>query len=381
MAFQRAALLAGCTALAEGLSLHGAGDAPAAQLRGEQDTVMALAAYLGRSDIAQFPSLAFINTLRGVGFKGNIFIGIWEGTADEHGYFERAKVTPKYIKQTECKLKYVAPENNYVTRNICTEDYPHLKLDNARWIYGRKWLQECRNCNGWVMYADFGDINFQQNPFTLLPDLNQVPSDTVYMTEEMLPRLDSQMHNRGTDTNHWFVKAAVTACYGPEAALTVGGKPMINIASSFGTREGMIKWLGQLEDEFEKNADQRQCDPVIIMDQGVLNYLVYVKKSMPYATSEPWGKWIVNTMGLPCSNQPGLKPDHSMDDIIIIDEAHTVWNEDGSLPAVVHQGKVCFNNYDTFVSGMFSHWDDLHRRDDMLREMASRTFPAGRKTA
>merc|ERR1719461_1753613 len=126
----------------------------------------------------------------------------------------------------------------------------------------------------------------------------------------------------------------------------------------------MLKWLGQLEDEFERNANERQCDPVIIIDQGVLNYLVYVKKSMPYATPKPYGKWIVNTMGTPCSNEPGLKPDHSMSDLVIIDDAHTVWNEDGTLPAAVHQGKVCWLNYETSIIQMFSQWDSLGCHND-----------------
>ncbi|CAK0851924.1 unnamed protein product [Prorocentrum cordatum] len=66
---------------------------------------------------------------------------------------------------------------------------------------------------------------------------------------------------------------------------------------------------------------------------------------MPYATPMKYGEWIVNTMGMPCSNAPGYEPGSSMRDLVIIDSAGLVWNEDGTLPAVIHQGKVCWENY------------------------------------
>lgn len=341
-----------------------------------EDVVMALAAYIDKTDVGQL-FLPFVNTLRGVGFRGKVILGLWEGTTDHSGYLQRAEVTPRYIRRAECRLRYPEPKSNYITRNVCTEDFPHLKLDNARWIYGRRWLQECSGCGGWVMFADFGDINFQQNPFDLLPPVDSVPPETVYLTEEMGPRADALGRPRGVSTSHWLVKAAVEQCYGREAGLNVSGKPMLNIASSFGTRAGMLRWLGRLEEEFEDVSHRRECDPVTICDQGVFNHLFYNRGAMPYATPKRYGEWIVNTMGLPCSNAVGFSPDVSMSDLVIIDERGLVWNEDGTLPAVLHQGKVCWKNYMIpFVNGPLGGAGNPSIYTSALsRMMANATFP------
>ncbi|CAK0851925.1 unnamed protein product [Prorocentrum cordatum] len=194
--------------------------------RGEA-TVMALAAYARSSDVSGFP-LAFVNSLRGAGFAEKIIVGMWENTTDQTDFLRRAAVTPRYIRQAPCQLRYSeAPASGYVTRNVCTEDFPHLKLDNARWVYGLRWLEECPTCSDWVMYADFGDIPRGQNPFDLLPRADSVAPETVYLTEEMRPRTDGHGRLRGVSTSTWLVQPAVTKCFGqlPGLEITSAGSP------------------------------------------------------------------------------------------------------------------------------------------------------------
>jgi len=338
------------------------------------DAVIALAAY--SKPVSSF-NLAFVNTLRGVGFRGKVFLGVWEGTEDPDGYLAKAEVTPMYLVRAPCKLRYelAAGASNYEIRNVCTVDFPHLKLEWARFLYARRWLEQCSTCTGWALHADYGDVNFQRNPFGVLPDNGQVPSDTVFLTEEMQPRVDAEGGQRGVTTSHWFVHNAVRTCYGEEAADKVANHPMLNVATTLGPRAGMLRWLGRMEEEFEKLSTRAECDPNKIADQAVFNYLVYVQDAMPWAVTKKYGAWIVNTMGLPCSNQPGKKPDHSMEDIVIIDSAGRVWNEDGTLPAVVHQGKTCHNNYMLKFVNRFSGQGALGTYDAELCGFATGRFP------
>ncbi|CAK0827983.1 unnamed protein product [Prorocentrum cordatum] len=319
--------------------------------RGEA-TVMALAAYAHSSDVSRFP-LAFVNSLRGAGFAGKIVVGMWENTTDQTDFLRRAAVTPKYIRQAPCQLRYsedaVGKLNpGYVTRNVCTEDFPHLKLDNARWVYGLRWLEECPTCSDWVMYADFGDI-----PGGGAEPLRPPAARGLGRPRDGLPdRGDAAPHRRarqaagrqhqqlaGPAGRHEVLRPAA------RAGDHVGRKPMLNIATTFGTRAGMLRWLGRLAEEFENISHRIECDPVVISKSGVLNHLFYNEKAMPYATPMKYGEWIVNTMGMPCSNAHGYEPGSSMRDLAIIDSAGLVWNEDGTLPAVIHQGKVCWENY------------------------------------
>ncbi|CAK0865911.1 unnamed protein product [Prorocentrum cordatum] len=282
-----------------------------------------------------------------------------------------------YLVRAPCQLRYelAAGASNHEFRNVCTVDFPHLTLEWTRFLYARMWLEQCSTCTGWALHADYEDVNFQRNPFDVLPDHGQVPSDTVFLTEEMQPRVDAEGGQRGATTSHWFVHDAVRRCYGQEAADKVANHPMLNAATTLGPRAGMLRWLGRMSEEFEKLSTRAECDPNMISRQAVLNYLVYVQDAMPWAMPKKYGAWIVNSMGLPCSNQPGKKPDHSMEDIVIIDGAGRVWNEDGTLPAVVQQGKTCYNNYQLKVVNRFSGQGALGTYDAELRGLAAGRFP------
>merc|ERR1719203_2039453 len=145
---------------------------------------------------------------------------------------------------------------------------------------------------------------------------------------------------------------------------------MLNVGSTIGTRAGMLRALGRMEEEFEANSYKPSCDPLYLPDQALFNYLFYNAQAMPY------GKWLVNTMGAACANQPGLKPDHSMKDYAIIDGSGLVWNEDGTLPALLHQGKVCHLNYNVRETQRFNGVREPSIFSDELKAMVDHaTFP------
>merc|ERR1719203_1980199 len=151
---------------------------------------------------------------------------------------------------------------------------------------------------------------------------------------------------------------------------------MLNVGSTIGTRAGMLRALGRMEEEFEANSYKPSCDPLYLPDQALFNYLFYNAQAIPYATAKPYGKWLVNTMGAACANQPGLKPDHSMKDYAIIDAAGLVWNEDRTLPALLHQGKVCHLNFAARNNARWSGAGDPSGYSSELRRMTTdATFP------
>jgi UDP-glucose 4-epimerase len=282
--------------------------------------------------------MKYVRSARMAGFDGQIILGVHPELKDEtRNELEALDVTLQPIQTTPCKLPYEEPSTDYMLRAVCSAEFPTLKLESARFALARKWIEQCKECSGWVLVSDYGDLVFQRRPFQ---DLGR--PEGLFFVEEYAGKNETDLRpsGRGIDNTYWFTDVGVNSCYGYH----LGHTRTLNSGSIVGAKESIIKFLERFQYEFEQNINRGQkCDPTSISDQATLNHLFY-SGAFDHLKPKTWryGDGPIATVGIPCSG-PG-EPGHSRNDIIRMKDGWILGNSHEPANAV-HQDKVCWNNY------------------------------------
>jgi hypothetical protein len=313
------------------------------RIRAGSDVLVAWAAYSGKMP------LEYVKSARMAGFDGQIILAVSPKLSeDQHQELKKLGVTLRFVEDTPCQLPYEAPNSSYKLRVLCPREFPSLKFESARFALAGKWIKECKECTGWALVSDFGDILFQRKPFQGLgrPIGNELHFVQEYAGKNATDRWGITAGGRGIDNTHWFTNGGVKACHGDAEAKRMGNTPVICSGSIFGAREPMIAAMEKLQAHFEQNVKRGpQCDPTRIADQASLNYLVYNTDTFADLKPKTWkfGEGPIQTIGVPCGGSK-QDPGHSKSDIVHIKDGLVFNNNDEPVNAV-HQDKVCWKNY------------------------------------
>jgi len=283
----------------------------------------------------------FLKSARMAGYDGHIFLGVhpnfFENKLDV-AKFAALGVTPKKIELGPCELPYETPKDSYMLREVCSADFPHQKLESARFTLAAKWLEDCKTCTGWVAQMDVEDTFIQRPVFK---GMGTPKGNELIMVEEFAPPPQQKAQLKAGTTKHWFVEPAVESCYGYK----IEEHPMLCSGSIIGAKEQYVKFLNRFAQEFEDNVKRgAKCDPTKIADQAVLNHLFYSKALASLgATTQKYGEGIVNTVGNVCSTEQTKKGEFTeYEGVLQLDGDGYVLNRDNSVANVVHQDKVCW---------------------------------------
>jgi len=312
-------------------------DEPAVAKFTGPDTLIALARYKDSFN------LKYVKSARMAGFDGKIILGVHPNLNQQmRDDMAALGVIAKDVPTGPCQLPYSEPESGYKLRVDCSADFPHLKLESARFALANKWLKECEDCKGWVLVSDYGDFYFQRHPFH---GMGQPTGNELIFQEEYLGKNESDRRSkggRGVDNTYWFTRSGATNCYGDAEAKKMGDTPTVNSGSILGGKQGMIKFLTRYQQEFEDNVQRgSKCDPNSCPDQATLNYLLYTGAFDAFKpTRAKYGEGPVVTLGMICG---GNKLGHSATDLLRMRDGWVLKNND-ELANAVHQDKVCWLN-------------------------------------
>jgi hypothetical protein len=152
-----------------------------------------------------------------------------------------------------------------------------------------------------VMISDLRDVIFQRDPFDA-----PVASLEVFLEDPAM-----------TFATAGFNQQWVADLYGADGAARLGNMVVSCSGVTFGTRDGMIAYLEAMAGEVE-----RHLPPLGPHDQAIHNWLVYGERlDDPLVVRNGYGR--VLTMG--AKEQIDVSP------------GGVVLNDDGSVPAVLHQ--------------------------------------------
>jgi len=280
----------------------------------------------------------FVKSARMAGYPGRIILGVhpnFLNNQQDQAIASALGVTAKVVNEAPCVLPYNNTATGYMLREKCAADFPHLKLESARFSLAGKWLKECSECTGWAMVHDADDLILQNHPFE---GMGSPKGDELILVEELY--LNGSP--RGLNTGHWFVHPGVQGCYN----FDLGKHPMLCSGTILGAKDQMVKFMERMTDEFENNVKKgTQCDPSSIADQAVLNYLYYSGSlTQLNAKTSAYGRGPVATLGAVCSDETTTGKDHSATDLLKLDDAGYVLNDNGAKFNIVHQDKTCWDN-------------------------------------
>jgi hypothetical protein len=151
------------------------------------------------------------------------------------------------------------------------------------------------------MLSDLRDVIFQRDPF-----VEPLPPLEVFLEEPEV-----------TFAIEGFNRQWIDDLYGEAGLLRLGAGVVSCSGVTFGTREGMERYLVAMADEVRAHLP-----PLGAHDQAIHNWLLATGR-LPEATSVPNGHGRVLTMG-------------AQRHIEVADDG-TVLNHDGTVPAVLHQ--------------------------------------------
>ena len=283
----------------------------------------------------------FVGTLRQTGFKGNIILGVEEQMKPNvKNYLNQMNVTMKTVTLGPCQSSDLEKsDSTYWIRHKCSFDFPQFKIEWARYALALKWLQNCTECQGWVLVCDYRDTFFQEHPFR---EVN--PNANLYLVEEYLYK-----------TTHWFTSVPLKRCY-HDKHLATFGQPMLCSGTTYGTIPGITRYLSTIVREYNRLVDLPEC--LNVPDQAVHNWLYYHGHFGKNTAIDRFQKVdaIVQTVGTPCSEkkkrlkQQGMSRKEMMkpgiwekdNQILIIDPKYGHFlNEDHQRAAIIHQWDRC----------------------------------------
>ena len=179
----------------------------------------------------------FVGSLRCTGYSGAIILGVSSRpppNTESAAYLSRHAVRTHPVPLVPCK--------HQGRPRRCAEAYPQLKLEWARFLLMRDWLQACVACTGWVLVADYRDVLFQSDPFAQARPQppSRPPSDAyeILLFEE----------HPSVTPSHWIVATPVQACEPTRSAAVLGRRPMLCSGTTLAkSRRAMLRYLRAME--------------------------------------------------------------------------------------------------------------------------------------
>ena len=263
------------------------------QHRPNSDVIFAAAMYV---DLEASSVKQFCGTARKYGFKGDIVIAVYDGTADKLQKHFMDTTSIVYNVKAECTG---ANHDVYCTLYGGATAYP---INMLRY-YFYKWWARIYAPTSIVMMSDYRDVMFQSNPFEYRKYEWQPPVAqlTVFQENHPIKVIDRCVFNSG-----W-----IASCYGGKALKKIGSNTVSCSGVSFGTRDAIMVYaeliLKQLDvseryqystESFPDEKQQKRCISVG-MDQGFHNWLVYSGELDKYMNLKIYqqGEGPVNTVG------------------------------------------------------------------------------------
>jgi hypothetical protein len=314
--------------------------------RPDQDAVMA---YAEGYELVHY--LAFVESLKGTGFKGDIVLAVSglenlrEGVEE---YLRQCDTCVVYATNFTCSVDGFQTTSSRIQDNGGTMSFQMCKLDyiygvpnertqvveaaldprNGRVVatsrYELYWIWSARyHSHSWLMLLDARDAYFQTNPFSTVPRTTDHKDDgLLYFFGENTnqTRLGKSPKNR-----KWLERA-----YSQGVLDYLSEKPTICSGSTMGEQIAIEAYLRAMVNEWDETHILQKG-----ADQGFHNYLYYSNKlanvkEIRSITVFDQGKGIINNLG-------------ALRDLKLVNlglynyEDRVVYNWDGSLSSVVHQ--------------------------------------------
>ncbi len=321
------------------------------------DAVMGLAAY--PRNMKTFRRL--VGSLRHTGYDGHIILGVHSKIPlNEENFLIKMDVTMYNVEMVVCDESISTGGN--VKGNIrgkCSTGLENLKLEWGRFEMARQWLNACKQCTGWSLVMDTRDLFFQAHPFKDLPSPHRTDADLLFI-EEIAPHtcpIDDP--KRSFISGNFRNKAHIVPCYGNIEYDQYSKRPVLCSGTVIGTREGTLRFLSVLVNEFHENnaKENLKCRSPSTTDQWTMNWLYYNGYfGYPERTKTiPWGTGPVQTVGKPCVNKEN-KPSTGAKDIVKQNENGLIVNIfDGKIAPVVHQ----FDRCHPWIADYFNSQEEL----------------------
>jgi len=285
---------------------------------------------------------AFIRSIRASGYDCSIVLGVSPTLAQSDlKWLHSHKVTPVAVPHVAC--------DHDMGPTVCAAEDPLMPLALLRFMKYKQWLKS-GNYTGNVLTTDT-DVWFQRNPFE---QLKWSKSESVIQVATEFgwddPADADGNHGSKLGTNA-FNRGWIANCMGSPAVRAIAGKNILCSGTVLGTSMGMTAYLNLMHVEIAKRAADRGCRNFGI-DQGYHNFVVHtlsanssLRVEMPAFGARDQ---LLFTIGNICSPPPSKKataepPDHSWP-IERTREGYAALNN-GDPAWVVHQGKVCFNQF------------------------------------
>jgi hypothetical protein len=296
-----------------------------------------------------------VGSLRAANFTGNIILGVSPSISKaELAYLKSYDVTMFAVETADCdqSIYKSAPANSATDKRVggglmrgrCIKGLEHLKIEMGRFELARQWISDCSGCTGWTLVMDTRDAFFQRDPLVSLGDAHTASVDLMFI-EEIAPHTSPVKDRRRS-----FVAGNVrneihtVPCYGRELYDKYAQRPVLNSGSVIGTRQGIMRFLNVLVDEFiSKALDKKKpkCRSPFTTDQWTMNWLYYAGRfgRPEHTVTIPWGMGPVQTLGKVC-----VSADKKLGagDLVQRGPDGLIVNRfDGQVAALIHQFDRC----------------------------------------
>jgi len=193
----------------------------------------------------------FVGSLRHSGFQGNIIIGL-QGDA--------AKDIISYLLSQGCDIQYVSFGSCPSQKNPhkkCISSYTTADNSWLRFRLAVDWLESCDSCVGQVLYIDFFNSFFQENPFRKSSSASQ----SLFFFEEGISIMDNAA-----------VYSTISNCKSFKWNV-----PLISLGIMLGEKDVLIAYLESLVREVRVWSKEKHCigDQRASIVAAAHNYLFY----------------------------------------------------------------------------------------------------------
>ena len=100
-------------------------------------------------------------------------------------------ITLRTVDEAPCKLPYASGvAGTYMLREICSAEFPQLKLESARFALARRWIEECQECTGCVLLSPLKSCSRNLNKKHLIfQKINTLYN--YYFVKLIMPKIES----------------------------------------------------------------------------------------------------------------------------------------------------------------------------------------------
>jgi len=315
----------------------------------------------------------FVGSLRNTGYDGRIIMGIHPETPKESVHLlEQWDVTIYFVEHEDTCEGDITKHKDVRGRQVkCFKSVESLATERGRYELARRWLHACKECTGKVLLEFDSPLSFfQSNPFDAM---STTTTADLMLFEELAPHTDPYYGSTQYPRRHLSLSTSrnyngsINKCY--KKPQTFGAnRPILVSRAVSGTRNGLLRYLTVLVDEFHQLNTKPDCHVPSLSDVWIMNYLYYSGRfgnsnSSSHRNSNngdgddnniniitmPYGTGVVAAVGRPCTNVY-TKPNHSQLDIVKIDFEKTGYIvnnfvEDGDDPLrvvpLIHEFDAC----------------------------------------